>query len=283
MNMRSPIKKMLTVFALALAATACTETREARQVEMSVASDPSGVVAPFENDLGYQIEVTTMRAVVDGLRFTTDGEAHGSSQTVGALEGAGRWLASLLVSEAHAHPGHEADGMVVGELTSGRVVVTLSAPNPVGTATLLESRYQGANLVFGVASAARDALAADDALIGHTLELAGTATRDGVTYDFVAYIAQDEGRTVTGLPMSLDLRDGRSARGRTLGLQATLVDPIEHDTAFDGLDFAVIDAADATPRDRQVRIDRDSGEPHHRLRNKLQAHDHWQITVLEAP
>ncbi|MBX7082028.1 MAG: hypothetical protein K1X88_22670 [Nannocystaceae bacterium] len=250
------------------------DSQQAPQVQLSVVVDGSGMGA-FDNDLGYHIEITTMRVAFDNVEFTTGGEMHAS-----LLHRVGGALQELVIPTAYAHPGHYAGGEIAGEMDGRFVVDWLADGTEVGTATMLATRYNGANFVFTRATA--NDVPAGDPLLGHTMQLAGTATRDGATWSFHGFIDEEEGKRVIGLPIGDDLEAGAETPhfdvdGDTdvaLGLQMLMVDPFEPDTAFDKLDFAELDG------DGDGDVELVVGEAANNLiLRQLQVHDQYAVSI----
>ncbi len=214
-----------------------------------------------------QIELTEVRMALDTIEFTTEGEMHARAGLLPTLH-------DLVVPSALAHPGHSAGGEVVGELVGRHVVDVLDSDSSIGVATLLEADYSGANFTFAVAQAS-DGLSEDDPLIGHSFVLAGTATRGQVQVDFVAYVDQDEDRSIIGLPLSFTATENSTER---LALRFDPVDAIEGDTIFADVDIVSLDE-DA---DGFVEISADEHpEAWANLRRNLQVHDHYAVEVVQ--
>jgi hypothetical protein len=251
----------LCVLVIPILGSACDfDSEVAPRVELDVVVDSAGMVV-FENAEGYTIELTHMRVAFENVEFTGGGEAH-----MAFLQP----LHDVLVPTAYAHPGHYAGGEVVGEMNGRFVVDWLADDTSLGTATLLGADYNGANFVFTRARA-EDGLHPDDPLVGHTFEIAGTATKDGETWTFSAVVDEDEGRRVVGLPFDIDIDEGSD---EVLGLQMLPVDPYEGDTAFDDLDFAALD------EDGDFVVAIVEGDPEYNLLEKhLQVHDHYAVTI----
>lgn len=244
-----------------LGSAACgLDSEVAPRVELDVVVDSKGMVE-FETDEGYSITFTRMRVAFEDVEFTTSGEMH-----------AALWqpLVDLVIPTAYAHPGHYAGGEVIGEMNGRFVVDWLAQGQSLGTATMLESQYDGANFVFTRASAA-DGLAPDDPLIGHTFDFAGEARKDGQVWTFSGLLDQDDGRRVVGLPFMFEVDANTDA---VIGLQMLPVDPYEKDTAFDQLDFAALD----DDGDGDVRF-MDGQDAYFELRKRLQVHDIYFVTT----
>jgi len=235
----------------------------AERTTARVIVDGTGVTA-IDTDLGYRIELASCRVAIDTLEFTTEGEMHAS-----LLDPV--W--DLVVPDALAHPGHSAGGEVVGELPGRHVFDWRDDGALIGEAILLEARYSGTNFSFTRATV-EDGVAPDDPIVGHTFEIVGTATLDDESWEFRVLLDQDEGRRVVGLPLDLDLRDD-DAQEVELGLELFLRDPVEGDTVFDGVDFAMLD----DDGDHAVTIEPDT-EPYNLLRRNTQAHDYYGVAVL---
>lgn len=247
------------------------DSEQAPRVERSIVVD-SRALGAFDNDLGYHIEITTLRVAFDNVEFTTGGEMHASlSQRLG----------ELFIPTAHAHPGHYAGGEITGEMLGRFVVDWLDDGADLGTATMLVADYTGANFVFTRARAG-DGIAADDPLIGHTMEIAGIATRGGERWDFHGFLDEEDGKRVVGLPIGEEIAAGATTPhlvidedgDEVLGLQMLMVDPFEGDTAFDNLDFAVLDDDD----DGMVALVPGEIAANYLIK-QLQVHDQYAVRV----
>jgi hypothetical protein len=245
-----------------LAALGCAfDSEPAARTPARIVVDTHGITA-IETDLGYTVELERCRAAIDTLEFTTNGEMHAS-----LLQRA--W--GLVVPDAQAHPGHYAGGEVVGELPGRHVVDWLDDGALVGEATLLDTHYEGTNFSFTRARPGDD-VTPDDPLGGHTMELAGTATRGDERWELSVVLDQDEGRRVVGLPLELQLPGDEEV---VLGLALLPHDPIEGDTMLDGLDFAALDG----DGDGVIVIEPGS-EAYNLLVRATQSHDGYGVTVL---
>lgn len=233
---------------------------------LEVFTDASGV-APVVTDLGYEVELTEARLVIENLEFTIAGELHTSVL---------RRLSQALLPSAHAHPGHHQDGSVTGELR-GRYVLdwTGGADAVLGTATLLAGDYKAANFTFE-RGAVTDGLTGNDSLVGHTAVLRGHASRNGETIDFVARIVSPVGRTLVGAPFELEVDAETDVR---LGLRLLVRDPFEDDTLFDGLDFSALASGGA-----ELVLEGGASDPaleaaYNLLRRTFQTHDHFDVSI----
>ncbi len=221
-------------------------------VQVVVAEAPLGTAT---TDLGYAVTVEQARLVVVDLAFTQGGEMHAS--TVGPLG----WL----VGVAHAHPGHTAGGEPTGELP-GRYVVRWPGGGALGEGVAFVGRYDGADFGFGRAGAG-DGVMSDDPLFGHTAHLRGAVEKDGRRWTFQLILDQDDERRVVGAPLPLQVTEGAPP---TVAFHLYLVDPIEGDTLFDGVDFAALDA------DGDGDVTLPAGEAaSNRVRRGLQSHEHF--------
>ncbi len=238
------------------------DSEPAERTTARVVVDGAGVTA-IDTDLGYHVELERCRAAIDTLEFTTDGEMHAS--LLGPV-----W--DLVVPDAFAHPGHAAGGEVVGELPGRHVFDWRDDGSLVGEAILLEAEYSGTNFSFTRARV-EDGVTQDDPIVGHTFEIVGTATLDDESWRFSVLLDQDEGRRVVGLPLGLDLRADDEEEVE-LGLELFTRDPVEGDTLFDGIDFALLDE----DGDHEVVIEPDT-EAYNHLRRTTQAHDYYGVAV----
>lgn len=259
--MKPPLRSAARVLAIPLMLCACDlDSQVAPRVELDVVVDSAGMVT-FENAEGYTIEITRMRVAFENVEFTSGGEMH-----MAFLHP----LHDLLVPTAYAHPGHYAGGEIVGEMNGRFVVDWLADGESLGTATLLGADYRGANFVFTRAQL-DDGVTPEDPILGHTFDIAGRATKDGMTWTFSAALDEDDGRRVVGLPFDVEID---ASSDEVLGLQMLPVDPYEGDTAFDELDFAALDE----DGDFVVEL-RDGDADYNILKKHLQVHDHYAVTI----
>lgn len=257
--------RLIVCVAVGVAAFAGTsgcdfDTSLAPEVELRVLVDDEGV-RPLQTDLGYHVELERCRVAIDTIEFTTDGEMHASLLAP---------LYDIVVPTAYAHPGHDAGGEIVGELAGNVVFDWRAGGRELGKATMLQAEYSGANFTFARAQPGKG-VPIDDPMIGHTFDIAGTATIDGQTYTFEALVDQDEDRRVVGLPFAMIVDDGTDVE---LGLAFAPVDPREEDTVFDGIDFASLD------EDGDMHVVLEPGtEAYNHLQRNLQVHDHYTVTT----
>lgn len=274
-RMTGKSSSLLAVIALPMV-VACSSPQEPVTVQLAVVADASAVDS-VTTDLGYQVELSEARMVIDGLQFTIAGEAHATSLW--------KRVSDFLIPNANAHPGHYQGGEVTGELRGRYVVDWLPGEDTkLGSATLIVGAYHSANFTFETASKNDDDLQSNDDLIGHTALLRGTATRaptnedattELATIEFVALIDSPEGRQLVGAPFDYEVSEASKVR---LGLALATEDPLEGDTLFDGLDFAALDS----DGDGRVVIEAGSGEgaaldAYNNLRRTFQTHDHFAI------
>lgn len=257
------INKVLCLLLVGTALACSAESEEARRIEVPVVVDTSALFVQEPTDLGYRIEFGAARGVIKDLTFTQGGEVHTAqagpqrSERRRAVPRPGPL--SWIIGTAHAHPGHLAGGDVLGELPGRHVINWLDDGAPIGTATVVAGPFDGAGFVFAQGEAG-DGLT--DPLLGQTLVLEGTATREGNTVGFIAAIDQDSDRQVVGIPFIVDV-DGTRAIGFGL-IGAEL---------FDGIDFHTL-AGDAG----QVTL---TGPDLNRLRRATQSHEHFTALLRD--
>jgi hypothetical protein len=239
---------------LTLAIAGCGTTEEAALVELPVTT-AAAPLAAAETDLGYTVQVTSLRVAVTQIQFTIEGEMHAD---VGPLP-----------PNTIAHPGHSAGGEVTGELPGDFILTWNGQPRAaLGTGTLIAGDYQGANFMFRVADQ-RDALPSADPLVGHTFHLTGTITKDATTRDFDAVLDLEPGALVIGAVFEATIDETTTA---PLELAFYATDSSEGDTAFDGIDFFAL----PTTATGAIEI-RPGGDAHNILRRTIQTHDHYGV------
>jgi hypothetical protein len=248
--------------------TGCSESQEAKQVELPVVTDGEGLM-PVTTDLGYEVELVSARLAADNLQFTIAGEAHTSFW---------RQVSDALVPVAHAHPGHYQGGEVTGELP-GHFILRFARgeAQAVGTATLLIGTYHAVNLTLAHASAS-DVEEEGDPLLGHSAVLTGSATKDGVTIDFEVLIDSPAARDLVGIPFDAEITElGKP----TLALRLSTRDELEDDTLFDSLDFAALDRdADGRVLIEPTAADAADIAAYNTIRRVFQTHDHFSLHAL---
>ena len=246
----------------------CGTPREAPRVQLPVVVDASGV-APVTTDLGYEVEVTSVRMAVQDVVFTVAGEVHTAFQW--------QTLVDAFLPTAYAHPGHYQGGEVAGELV-GAFVVDWPADDgrELGVATLIAGTYSASNFTFGRGSA--EHLGADDPLVGHTAVLAGTARKDGLTTPFTIIVDSPDERELVGVPFDATVGEDDTA---TLRFQLHTLDGLEGDTLFDGIDFGTLhaDGDDVVVIEPSVAEVEDAYDTFRRV---FQTHDHYRLELQES-
>lgn len=244
------MRMLLTLWGMSLL-LACGG-KEASRVELEVKTAPLPATA-FTSDLGYSVTVTRARLALTSLEFTVEGEEHASL-----------WRRSTdwLIGTAHAHPGHAAGGVVTGELTGPLLVELSHEETLLGRATLLTGDYSGANLGFRSA----EELAEADALRGHTVQLEGTALREGKSVAF-SLLVDAPGSRVVGAPFELTVEPSS-----TQVLRLELRPAGARSTLFDLIDFHALDEDE----DGVLQLPAESAEGGV-LRRALQSHEFWTV------
>jgi hypothetical protein len=249
--------KTHTMLILALLA-GCGGGNEVTEVEMPVEVSAGGA-APAETDLDYTITVSGLRAALADLAFTVPGDGIDTSQA--PLRGPGG-------APDLGHPGHSSGGDVTGELPGELLIDWMADGAPLGTATLLEGDYAGVNFRFRRAHAG-DGLAGGDPLLGHSVYIAGTASKGGVGIDFDAVLDIDESYELIGALFEHSVTAGDPAH---LRFEIRTSEPYEGKSLFDGIDFAALDQ----DGDGRVAI-RPGTEAHNKLRRTVQSHDYYVV------
>ncbi len=261
--MRTERRALLVLSSLLLATVGarCVASSEAPRLTVPVVA-AGGAFAPFTTDLGYRVELASVRLSLSDLAFTAAGEAH-ATRSRGLLD----WLSP----SARAHPGHYQAGEVVGELNGVFDVSWGIAEDAMamGDADLIAIRYEALNFVFGQGLEPE----------GHTAELVGAATRDGRTVSFVIRIAAPAGRALVGAPFEADLA---GADAGVIAFSFFPVDPLEGDTVLDGLDFL----AWVGPADTELVVAPEVAEvedAYNLVRRTFLTHDHFGASFREQP
>lgn len=237
---------------LILAALAACTGSDAVEVQLPVTTSAAPLPAAT-TDLGYRVRLDQLRVAVFDLELTIEGETHDVARV-----------------PPPPHPGHEAGGEVTGELRGDYVLRWNGQPQPpLGEARLLTGDYHGANLGFRAAGAG-DGLVADDPLLGHTFHLRGTVERGGAPRPFDAVLDVEPDSAVIGAVFDATVEETTTA---TLALTFLPTDPVERDTAFDGIEF------DQLPVIDNVSAIRPGSTAHNVLRRALVTHDLYAVTL----
>lgn len=238
---------MLRALLLLSLAAACGG-REAVEVTLPVVTD-SARVTPAVTDLGYTVTLTAARAAIRDLELTIEGEEH----------------EAIAYLQDYPHPGHSGGGEVTGELRGDFVVDFLVDGAAVGSATLLTGQYEGANFAFRAAGAV-DGLEPSDPLLGHTIYLEASITRDTETWTATITLDLDEGTALVGAPFAHLVTETST---ETISLQLATVDPFGDATVFDGIDFAALGTGALTIEPGQTA--------QNQLRRLFGAHDYYYL------
>ena len=226
----------------------CGTTEQAESVDLPVTTSVRRSAAAT-TDLGYEVQVTSLRVAVTDIQFTIEGEQHEGS----------------LVAP---HPGHSAGGEVTGELPGNFILIwNGQAQSSLGLGTLLVGDYRGAN--FAIRAADASDVAAGDPLLGHAFHVTGTVTKAGTTRPFDATLDVEPDTQVIGLPFEDSIT---KASTETLAIGFSPTDPNEQDTAFDGVDFFADSASGA------IEI-RPGSVSHNIIRRTIQTHDHYGVVA----
>ena len=243
---------------LVVLATGCLGSEEAAKVSLPVGTS-SGAIAAATSDLGYTVQVDQMRVAVTTVQFTIEGEEHSGVTAKDATN-----------VIALPHPGHSAGGEVTGELLGNHVFVWNASGAPaLGNGTLIVGDYFGANFTFRAAGAA-DGLAAGDRLLGHTFHLTGTVAKDGTTKPFEAVLDVETDAAIIGALFDHPVTESST---ETLAFVFAPTDPVEGDTAFDGVDFFTL------PETAGTLLLEPGSSAHNILRRTLGTHDLYAVVA----
>lgn len=252
-----------TLLALGLL-VACGATEEASRLHLEVVTDESGLEA-VTTDLGYEIDWSEARMVVEDFRFRTAGEAHTRAPA--------RRLGDLLLPAALAHPGHVQGGEVIGELPGRFVLRWLPEAASVGSAILLAGTYTSADFTFATGTET-DGIGGDDPLLGHTALLRGVAVRGGKSIPFLVLVDAPPGRQLLGIPFPFEATKNSNER---IHLRLLARAPHGGATLLDGVDFGALRGED----DPLLLLDASRTGPlldaYLRVQRRLLTHDHFEI------
>ncbi len=261
---------LLALLLLALFSIGCSAGQQpTATVSVDVAPLLEGAV---ESDVGYAVTLTGARLSVADI-LLKDGE---DEHTVAGLL---RSLGELVIPSAHAHPGHGAGGVVIGELLGRRIVDFGGGRVTLGEAEAVLADLDSVDFLRIAATA--DDVGDDDPLLGHAAVLTGSATDGERTVVFEARIGVDDDTAVQGAPLSpaLTLVEGDSG---TVAIALQVGDPFEDDTLFDGVDFGAAADASGVAGSAEEPLLLLPGDPdHNRVRRGLVSHDHY-VVLSEA-
>ncbi len=182
---------LLALLLLALFSIGCSAGQQpTATVSVDVAPLLEGAV---ESDVGYAVTLTGARLSVADI-LLKDGE---DEHTVAGLL---RSLGELVIPSAHAHPGHGAGGVVIGELLGRRIVDFGGGRVTLGEAEAVLADLDSVDFLLSAATA--DDVGDDDPLLGHAAVLTGSATDGERTVVFEARIGVDDDTAVQGAPLS---------------------------------------------------------------------------------
>lgn len=257
----------VALLAPSLLLLACGAPREADSVELVVTTAARSTEA-VTNDLGYEIELTEARVMVENLTFAIGGEL----LTRDFIQNSYDWF----IPSAHAHPGHYEGGDVTGELP-GRFLLDWTPGGRVEleTATLLAGAYRSANWSF-CAATSEDLADDDDPMLGHTALLRGDARKGASSFTFEALIDIPDTTLLVGIPFEATVDTSTTS----LQLELRVYDDVEDQTLFDGLDFSLLARdADGNVEITSHRDDKRNIAAHDALARGLQSHDHFRIVA----
>lgn len=250
-------------------ALGCAADSASNQLQVPIVVDGSGTHA-CTNNLGYTVTLSTARVAIEDVELTVEGEPHTAWH---------RRVSKFFVSTAYAHPGHEQGGAVLGELP-GRWLFDFTRDDGavLGLAELQAAQYSAGNFDFARADVF-DGLSGDDALVGHTALLAGTATRGGHVIDFAASIDSPLDRQLVGAPFVAQVSAEQPPRA--IGLRMSALDPLQGDCLFDDVDFAALRGVNGAVTMVDDAGDVAASEAYNTLRRTFQTHDHFDFTLRE--
>ncbi len=246
--------------------TSCLPADEAPRVRLPVVVDPLED-HQLTNNLGYAIELQNARLALGSIAFTTRGELHARCTLI-------EKMSDLIIPTAHAHPGHDQGGEVIGELPGEFIADWMSdARQNLGPAELIVGDYSAADFTF-LQTTSDMVDSPQDSLIEHTIMLSGEAKKDGQTTIFTILIQAPENRSLVGAIFDADINTDASGV-----IRFDFLPTLTERTIFDDLDFSALD----TDQDGVWMLTPDlENDTYTSLRRALLSHDYYTFTYLPS-
>ena len=164
--------------------TGCATDRTLLEVPVTVAAAPSEVTT----DDGIALTLTSASYALADLRFEYP------AQTTASL-----WEALSPIASAYAHPGHDFNGGIGGELLGSWTIDLLAGPSELGQAAIYDGEYATGHLTLPPEG---------------TVALTGTASTAAGERAFRFELLPDQ--EVTGIPFEVTIDPDRPPTGITL-------------------------------------------------------------------
>lgn len=155
-----------------------------RNISLKTRVDVDGDLSkPWTNVLGWEISLSKAYLSVGALYYYSgDPLLSKRSRPNNAFYDAWAWAGEFFVSTAHAHPGHYIEGAAMGQMLTPTTVELLRGSVSLADGEGVTGATNSARITWQ--SPPQGKLAGE--LDGNVVLTRGTATRDGVTIDFIA-------------------------------------------------------------------------------------------------
>lgn len=240
-----------------------------------LASEPPEVAVPvhasassldsFTTDLGYEVEIDTLRVAAEGVYFTVGGDEHEAADERSAARAGGDGGDR----DPAYHPGHAVGGEVMGELREP-FVLDAGAGGELGEAAMIAEDYDGADLVFRNGGPEVAGIEESGPLDGYGAEIEGRAEREGESWTFDARVDLSEAE-VAGIPVDVTVSEEEPSP-----IELELAPQREGATLLDGVALAGAEEG----ADGGVEIRPGSGY-HDRLAGNLSRHELYFVASSE--
>lgn len=259
---------VLTVAAAPLGITiGCGEPQQAARHQIDVYAD-GGELRTIETNEGYAVTVERVVIRTGDIEFTAGGTPHDDGEVA-------RFLESLFLSTAHAHPNHAAGGEVAGVLDGPTAVEWRPEQQlEVGEATMLEGSYAGYNFAFvgdETEGEPPDASLADGAMA--RIEATATPPDDSPDIPFGIDIEYFDQAQITGGAFAAEISENTTDG---IGLVLLAHDEWSDRTLFDDVQFS----RHVPSEDERAEIPSDS-TAHQLMRNAVNSHEFYSARPID--
>jgi hypothetical protein len=191
-----------------------------------------GITAPFVNEYGWSVKLTTARLSIGALYYFAGPPVVASLPSRPRLD----WRSILAVPAAHAHPGHYTEGDALGQMLVPQTV-ELTTESALSDGEAVTGHYESAR--FSFESPPQGDLAAE--MGGQVVLVEGEATKDGAVLRFRATAGEADILNADGNPFVegcvFDVADVEESGTVTLAVHpAVWLDQVDFAEVPDDLD-----------------------------------------------